>query len=257
MSRLLIKLRSTEDREYQMEYHKDLQGLIYNILRGSDFDNHNKTGYKFFTFSNIFPFHDLKKNDIRNLMISSPNNDFISYLKEQLDYLGDIRIGQMKFKVEYTDKLDIILPMHSQFNLITGTPIISRIHRYRYEEVGALDLINGYDAVFWRSNHPINLFMNQVEDNLIKKYNEYYVLEDVKIEQRNPIIYRSTFLKQISTRLNISQDVKPKVIGTIWEFMFGQSSKWIQFAFDAGLGESNSMGFGFMNVKKEVRQCNN
>jgi CRISPR-associated endoribonuclease Cas6 len=85
MSRLLIKLRATEDTNYEMEYHHDLQGLIYNILRGSEYDNHNEKGYKFFTFSNIFPFSDLRKNDLRTLLISSPNGDFISYVKEQLD----------------------------------------------------------------------------------------------------------------------------------------------------------------------------
>jgi CRISPR-associated endoribonuclease Cas6 len=86
---------------YEMEYHKDVQGLIYGLLRGSQYDNHDKQGYKFFTFSNVFPFHDLRKNDVRNLMISSPNHDFISYIKEQLEYLQDLRIGAMNFKIDY------------------------------------------------------------------------------------------------------------------------------------------------------------
>ena len=41
------------------------------------------------------------------------------------------------------------------------------------------------------------------------------------------------------------------VIGTIWEFEFDgwEDRRLIQFALDAGLGERNSMGFGFMNLK--------
>src|SRR5207249_12204300 len=109
----------------------------------SQYDNHDKQGYKFFTFSNVLPFHDLRKNDVRNLMISSPNNNFISYVKEQLEYLRDLRIGAMNFKIDYCNKLDIKLP-NRPFSLITATPIISRIHRYRYEEANALDLVNGY-----------------------------------------------------------------------------------------------------------------
>jgi CRISPR-associated endoribonuclease Cas6 len=101
MSRLLIKLLASHDSHYEMAYHKDVQGLIYTLLRGSAYDNHNKQGYKFFTFSNIFPFSNIRKNDQRNLMISSPNEDFVSYVKEQLEYLQDIRLGQMKFKVDY------------------------------------------------------------------------------------------------------------------------------------------------------------
>ena len=93
MTRLLVKLRATDDSRYEMEYHRHVQGLIYNLLLGSAYDNHNKQGYKFFTFSNIFPFSNMRKNDQRNLMISSPSDDFVSYTKEQLEYLQDIRIG--------------------------------------------------------------------------------------------------------------------------------------------------------------------
>ena len=85
-----------------MQYHHYVQGLIYNTLRGSVYDNHDKLGYKFFSFSNIFPSDDLQKNDLRNLIISSPSNDFISYLQEQLEYVSNnIRIGRMKFKIDH------------------------------------------------------------------------------------------------------------------------------------------------------------
>ena len=42
------------------------------------------------------------------------------------------------------------------------------------------------------------------------------------------------------------------VIGTVWEFQFQdlKDTEIIQFALDSGLGERNSMGFGFMNLKK-------
>jgi CRISPR-associated endoribonuclease Cas6 len=136
--RLLIKLRSTENTPYEMEYHLYIQGLIYNILRGSEYDNHDKLGYKFFSFSNIFPFDDLQKNDLRNLIISSPNNDFISYLQEQLEYdSNNIRIGRMKFKIDYSDKLNVTLPQQ-HFFLQLVTPSLSY---YRNDSVGNKDNI--------------------------------------------------------------------------------------------------------------------
>ena len=103
-----------------MEYHKDIQGLIYGLLRGSEYDIHEKDGFKFFTFSNIFPFSDLRKNDRRNLLIASPNKDFVSYLKDQLEYLQDIRIGAMKFRINCCNKFDIRLPSDEPVSLITG-----------------------------------------------------------------------------------------------------------------------------------------
>jgi CRISPR-associated endoribonuclease Cas6 len=58
------------------------------------------------------------------------------------------------------------------------------------------------------------------------------------------------FKKQISTRLSIDK-FEQVIIGSIWEFIFNPTNinkDIIQFALDSGLGERNSLGFGFMNV---------
>ncbi len=57
------------------------------------------------------------------------------------------------------------------------------------------------------------------------------------------------FKKQISTRV-FMKGFDQVVIGTLWEFSFDQhvNKDMIQFALDAGLGERNSLGFGFMNL---------
>lgn len=251
MTRLLIKLQATHDSRYETEYHKDVQGLIYSLLRGSSYDNHDKQGYKFFTFSNIFPFFNIRKNDQRNLIISSPNDDFVSYVKEQLEYLQDIRIGQMRFKVDQCNRLGIKLPEDDSFGLITGTPIIIRIHRYRYEEVDALDLVTKYKSIYWRRNHPVDLFINQLEGNLVKKYNDYHNTQDSEPQERSPLFYSYKFLKQVATRISAGPNLpKATVIGTNWLFLLNGASELAGFALDAGLGELNSLGFGFMNVKR-------
>jgi CRISPR-associated endoribonuclease Cas6 len=100
--RLLIKLRCTENIQYDNHYHYPLQGYIYNLLRGSKYDYvHDKEGYKFFCFSNIFPAFDLKKDDFRTLIISSPDSDFIQSLLENLNRHSDaeVRVGSMKFRL--------------------------------------------------------------------------------------------------------------------------------------------------------------
>lgn len=61
------------------------------------------------------------------------------------------------------------------------------------------------------------------------------------------------FKKQISTRLSINK-FEQVIIGSIWEFIFNRinnnnnNKDIIQFALDSGLGERNSLGFGFMNL---------
>ena len=167
MSRLLLKLRAKESGSYEMEYNYHVQGLIYRLLRGSKYDSHDRRGYKFFCFSNIFPYSDLRKNDLRNLLVSSPNNELTSYLHQQLGYNNNIDIGSMRFKVDRCDKLNIMIPSDGKpFSLITGTPIITRIRREKY---GDIEQSNSREPVYWRMDHPVHLFVTQLEDNLIKK----------------------------------------------------------------------------------------
>jgi CRISPR-associated endoribonuclease Cas6 len=258
LSRLLIKLVAKEDSHYEMEYHKHIQGLIYGLLRGSEYDSyHNKQGYKFFVFSNIFPFSYVRKNDQRNLIISSPNDNFISHIKQRLESMRDITVGSMKFKAGYCNRLTVkVPPNRASLTLITGTPIIARMQRYRYEEAGMLHLVNNYNPIFWRSNHPVDLFLNQLEDNLIKKYSYYHgikVAASAATRRRGPLFSRARLLKQVSTKLLTSGGShKSPVIGTTWKFGFDGSSAvrgLISFALDTGLGELNSLGFGFMNLQ--------
>ena len=112
-----------------MQYHYHLQGFIYSLLKGSKYhSSHDKEGYKFFCFSNMFPARNLKRNDLCTLIISSPNSEFISYLYEKLEIWNrEIKIGSMKFKIDYVDKLEPRIPSNSLFTLITGTPIIFKI----------------------------------------------------------------------------------------------------------------------------------
>ncbi len=259
--RLLIRLRCTEDGPYEMQYHYHLQGFIYKLLEGSKYHYvHDKDGYKFFCFSNVFPAYDLKAGDVRTLIISSPDNEFISYLHEVLNkpWNLDVKIGSMKFKIDDVDKLDIKLPSNSPFTLITGTPITIRIPRQKYKPYG-VEPKGNYEYVYWRSDHPIDLFVSQIENNLTKKYTEYFGLDNENNAAvcneggteipRLFLFQKFKFKKQISTRV-LMKGFDQVVIGTVWEFGFHVDTNrdMIQFALDAGLGERNSMGFGFMNL---------
>ncbi len=69
-----------------MQYHCQLQGFIYHLLNGSKYKNiHDKKGYKFFCFSNVFPVSkNIINGDVRNLSISSPDSNFIFFLENSL-----------------------------------------------------------------------------------------------------------------------------------------------------------------------------
>lgn len=244
-----MKLLALGDSPYEMQYHHHLQGFIYSLLKGTRFHHiHDKKGYKFFCFSNIFPIGEIKREGVRNLLISSPDEAFIRVIHERLLKISDNavreRIGALEFRV-----LDVSIVPEREFNgfisLINGTPIVVRIQKERYDEYG-LNPPKPYPYLYWRSTYPLEVFIKQLEDNLRKKYAEFFN-SDVPKE---PIFQRITFLKQVSNKVIINREAHV-VIGSVWKFGFDGLDSWkedlIRFGIDAGFGEMNSMGFGFVN----------
>ena len=256
--RLLIRLCSLENSKYEMQYHYHIQGFIYSLLKDSKYSYlHDKQRYKFFGFSNIFPAYDLKRGDLRTLIISSPNDDFIEYISSVLDHLYKkpvtIAMGSMKFEIYDIEKFQPQLPMKSYFSLITGTRIIIRIRKEKYEEFGS-KLDTPYDEVYWRSDHPIALFIEQLTVGLSKRHNEFrgqaFCQKEILLNKPLTFLQKFILKKQVSTRIEMKGS-SHIVIGTLWEFEFEKSTfdqKLVQFALDCGLGERTSMGFGFMNI---------
>ncbi|MEM5813402.1 MAG: CRISPR-associated endoribonuclease Cas6, partial [Candidatus Aenigmatarchaeota archaeon] len=77
--RILLKLISEKNCEYDLKYFHKLQGFIYSLLKETPYSFlHDKKQYKYFCFSNIFPIGEIKISDIRNLIISSPDILFIN-----------------------------------------------------------------------------------------------------------------------------------------------------------------------------------
>lgn len=236
---------------HDIKYYHKLQGFIYNLLKDTMYSNmHNKKGYKFFSFSNIFPPKDVKVGMVRQFLISSSDRKLIEVLKSKLDVLKKegrlANIGEMSFKVESISMLEPKIGRSCM--LITGTPIIVRIPKENYEKYG-IKPPKDYDYIYWRKNYPFDAFIKQLEDNLFKKYEEFY---GVSVEQF-PIFEQFIFKKQVCNHIVI-QGKEVKVFGSLWEFIFSNLDKEqrniLQFCVDCGFGELNSLGFGFMNVVK-------
>jgi CRISPR-associated endoribonuclease Cas6 len=253
--RLLVKLRCLESGPYDSQYHYHLQSLIYDLLRDSKYHYlHDKEGYKFFCFSNIFPSYDIKKGENRTVLISSPNTEIIEYLHQEYELLkSEIKIGGMRFRLDSCRTIDLRPPQDVSYSLITGTPILIRIPREKYRAYG-IKPSKDYDYLYWRSEHPVELFMLQIRNNLLKKYNQFSGSDNDPIPDdigSFPLFQKFQFKKQISTKISMKNS-EQIVIGTVWEFGFEgwEDRNLIQFALDAGLGERNSMGFGFMNLQE-------
>lgn len=248
--RILITLRGKTSAAYDSLYHK-LQGFFYHLLKNTEYEDlHAKQGYKFFCFSNIFPPKPIKEGTKRYLLFSSPNSDLINRIYEQLrekEREGEvISIGWMQFTIQKLNRLDPELP--NRFTLRTGTPIIVRIPKEKYDYYG-IEPPKPYDYVYWRKQYSLRAFIKQMEENLFKKYAEFH---DEALPEFN-VFEQLKLQKTISDKVELSGE-QVTVIGSLWRFHFHgvdeQTRELLKFGLATGFGELNSLGFGFMNVEK-------
>jgi len=251
LMRLLVELRAVCDCVYDLMYYHKLQGFLYGLLGGSAYsDLHDRRGYKFFSFSNIFPSTDMHEGDVRRFLVSSPDVDLIRVSRDRLDGLRrdccPVNVGEMSFTVEGVSVLEPHVDRSCV--LASGTPIIVRVPRANYAKYG-IDPPRDYPYVYWRKQYPFDAFIRQLEDNLFKKYNMFY---GVSVESF-PIFEQFVFHKQVCNHV-IIEGKEVKVFGSLWRFIFsyldGEKKRIIQFALDTGFGELNSLGFGFINMVK-------
>ena len=237
------------------EYHHAVQRFIYSVLGDLSppfRDLHDKKGYKFFCFSNIFAGQD----QMFNLIVSSPNDKFIEEISNRLSQLiethSPILIGETQFelpKLMVFSHKNLVFPL----KIITATPIIIRIPQQK--ATAALEANSmSYREVYWRDNYPISLFIEGIESNLDKKYRDYSTL-GIKKNINDSLFAEYKFKKQVSTKIHM-HDTDVIVIGSLWEIGFSNDiDESVQmFALDCGLGERNSLGFGFVNELSTKQQ---
>lgn len=256
--RVLVRLKAQDTFPYELGYHHTFQGFIYGLLRGTDFQFlHDRPRYKFFCFSNLIPpTRVISKDSSKTLMISSPNDAFIETLQEKLAArLGStIRLGTMTFKIIETQLSRPELPSSALQDIVltSGTPIVVRIPAYRLKDYGIQPKRN-YQFVYWRSEYTPTSFIKQLEENLWKKYCEYF---SAKEQPDLTLFERLKFRKQVAVPLKM-RGRESTIIGTLWDFQFRAIDRakcaMLQFALDSGLGEMNSLGFGFVNLKVDEK----
>ncbi len=252
--RLLIRLKSLKDCAYEMKYHAKMQGFFYNLLRDAGIDSlHDKIGYKFFCFSNIYPIAAMSAGDSRNLLFSSPDKRIVKAVQAEIEKLKEkgapANIGDMSFAVTGTS---VIKPkLSGGATIIAATPITIRIPERNYDVYGIPPAERKKNYVYWRPSIDFSAFVKQLNENLFKKYNEYY---GAKIEEF-PVFEQYRYKKPAVSYI-IEDGGEYQVAGSIWEFSFPYMSeeqkKLLEFGIECGFGERNSLGFGFVNIVKSI-----
>ena len=229
----MIKFEPKEHIKYYEIDNYTIQGFIYSILKDDESYNnlHEIKGFKFFNFSNIFPISDFEKNSLKKLIISSPNENLIKRLFLILKSKHSFRLKNHEMEI-----LKVIILKNMKFsNFISATPIVLFENNKK----------NKYFS--FKQNNDFNFFFDRLKDNAIKKYNAFYN-EDFSLD--SDLFIGFEFVKEVSVRIN-KNGKKFIIIGSLWrnlDFELTTENKnFYNFLFENGLGEKNSLGFGFLN----------
>ena len=235
--RLKINLTSQKSN-YLIPYNYNhiLSAIIYRKISDLDLAAklHFSKDYKFFTFSQIYvpQFKRTKQGIIsRNgkleFYVSSPNDDLIKSLVE-----GHLENTEVNFKGDklLVEQIELLKkPIFKEnMKMKTMSPIMARIKR----EVGG-------KLKIWDLDPGDERFYESVQKNLINKYVKFYgdfdgerwvrIKPDMKSAKRRRIDIKGTYHRCFMMNLEIEADLR-----------------LLEFVYDCGLGEKNSMGFGMV-----------
>jgi CRISPR-associated endoribonuclease Cas6 len=258
LPRVLVHLNAEADAPYDNDYHYHLQGLVYSLIRkGGRSDVHGRSGYKFFCFSNIFPYREkFERGREENLLISSPDPSLISAICQALEVEKEtgsvLEVGKsMRFSITKVEgPFQVKVPVGSPVRVRSATPIVIRIPSWRYADYG---IVSNRPFENWRDTLPLEAFVKQLRDNMEKKQREYYGITSDALasgETKFPEVRSYRYLKPVSKPITVRGE-KQQLIASLWEIEFavyeGMEANVLEFALDCGFGERNSLGFGFMN----------
>lgn len=245
--RLRINIKAKNNYKIPFNYHHILSSIIYNKIADLDLANelHDSTSFKFFNFSQLnIPQRKIVKDGIiakngkLNFYLSSPNDLLIRSLVD--GFVDDLEI---KFKNEklVVEKIEALktpeFSEKSEFK--TLSPINIRDSQEIDGKIKRVDLA------------PSDKFFRGIETNLIKKYCIFNNFEstDKKIkvysEMANVKRKRITIPKGPNTTYHRAYMMDVILEGDI---------NLIEFAYDVGLGEKNSMGFGMIKYIEPKNQ---
>lgn len=239
--RLEIILKGKNNFKVPFNYNHILSAIIYNKISDLNFANelHSSKSFKFFTFSQIYiPKRRIVKDGIIakdgviSFYISSPNDFLIKSLVD--GFLEDLEISFQNQKLTIQKIEALKTPeFSSKSEFKTLAPIIVRTKKEIEGELKIWDLA------------PSDKFFKSLENNLIKKYIKFNNL--TKTDKKINIYSDMNFVKR--KRISINKcNATTHHRAYMMDLILEGDLDLIEFAYDVGIGEKNSMGFGMIKL---------
>lgn len=239
--RLEIILKGKNNFKVPFNYNHILSAIIYNKISDLNFANelHSSKSFKFFTFSQIYiPKRRIVKDGIIakdgviSFYISSPNDFLIKSLVD--GFLEDLEISFQNQKLTIQKIEALKTPeFSSKSEFKTLAPIIVRTKKEIDGELKIWDLA------------PSDKFFKSLKNNLIKKYIKFNNL--TKTDKKINIYSDMNFVKR--KRISINKgNATTHHRAYMMDLILEGDLDLIEFAYDVGIGEKNSMGFGMIKL---------
>lgn len=231
---------------FPFNYNHIITSLIYNNLvnMGIDLDFHDSKDFKFFTFSNIiFSKFEVTKEGFKsidgiiNFQIASPDSKLLRKIVNGFIKNNQILISGNEFTMtnivrvkepEFTNKMEFK----------TMSPIVVNSHK---EIDGKLKK--------WDLSPDDENFFPFIERNLIKKYNQFFNEELTEDSIKVSSELKNVKKKRVMIKSNKS---KQHYVCYMMDIILEGDPKVIKFAYDCGLSNKNSMGFGMIKAVKNT-----
>lgn len=239
--RLEIILKGKNNFKVPFNYNHILSAIIYNKIADLNFANelHSSKSFKFFTFSQIYISKRrivkdgiIAKDGVISFYISSPNDFLIKSLVD--GFLEDLEISFQNQKLTIQKIEALKTPeFSSKSEFKTLAPIIVRTKKEIDGELKIWDLA------------PSDKFFKSLENNLIKKYIKFNNL--TKTDKKINIYSDMNFVKR--KRISINKgNATTHHRAYMMDLILEGDLDLIEFAYDVGIGEKNSMGFGMVKL---------
>lgn len=240
--RLKITLKGPKNLKIPFNYNHILSSIIYNKIADLDlaYRLHSSNSFKFFTFSQltvknkeIIENYIIAKDGIISFYLSSPSDELIrnftyGFIEDEVKFLNE-ELNVIKIEV-------LRMPDFSEItHFRTISPIIIRSKKEVDGEIKIWDL------------PPSDKFFRGIEANLIKKYCIFNKIDstDKKIKAYSEMAHVKR--KRISINKG-SQTTYHRAY--MMDLILEGDVELIKFAYDVGIGEKSSVGFGMVKLNK-------
>ncbi|WP_075935924.1 CRISPR-associated endoribonuclease Cas6 [Halosegnis longus] len=256
--RLLIRLEAQADAAYQSAYHHKLRGRIWKGLAGSEFDHlHDAERPIGLCFSNVFPWGDIEEGDERTVLVSATDRDLLAAVADGVVSDREFNVGEMPFQVtEVTTVTPDVGEPGTRGTLESGTGLLVRIPPWRTDEYGIET--DGDEGTFWRPEHTMEPLQTQLENNLDRKHGLFCPDHLPGPSNRDGSLFEDhELIKTFSVPIEVTQGIERTVVLSKWRFGYRvrdeHHRRHLNLALDAGLGERNALGLGFMNIPEGAK----